>query len=147
MKKSVVLVDGSCALCGGLARFAAARDSGDRLRIAALRSDAGRLLLESQGLAAAGDDSFILLSEGRVFTKGTAAVRMLRMLKGGRVPALLLRALPSLVLDAGYDALASRRHWLTLGGSCSLPAADLRGRLLESADDARRHLTETKEEG
>ncbi|ASS65587.1 MULTISPECIES: DCC1-like thiol-disulfide oxidoreductase family protein [unclassified Paenibacillus] len=148
MKRSIALVDGSCALCGALTRFAANRDPEDRLRFAALQSEAARVILERHGQPAAARNSFVLVTEERAYTKGTAAMLLLSMLRGGRVPAALLQALPSGIRDAGYDALAKLRHRLAPQGSCSLLDAErIRGKQVESAEEALRLLDEPEEAG
>jgi len=146
MKRSMAIVDGNCALCNALTRFAADRDHDDRLRFAELQSEAGSVILERHGLKAAETNSFVLVKEGEVYTKGTAAMILLRMLRGGRLPAMMLQALPSGIRDIGYDALAKLRHRLAPHGGCSLLDAErIRGKRVVNAEEALQLLGEDKE--
>ncbi|BFH69093.1 MAG: DCC1-like thiol-disulfide oxidoreductase family protein [Paenibacillus dendritiformis] len=45
----ILLMDGECLLCHGLARFVFKREAKRRFRFAALRSEAGRYALERAG--------------------------------------------------------------------------------------------------
>lgn len=129
----LLLVDGECVMCRGSARFAARRDRADRLRFAALGSEAGRLIVARLGLRLPPGGSFVLVSGAQAWTRSEAAIRTLAAL---RMPwpavAAALRLVPAPLRNAAYDAVAARRHRLARRQpACpARPDEQLRRRLL-----------------
>ncbi|QJC50741.1 DUF393 domain-containing protein [Paenibacillus albicereus] len=148
-RKAVALVDGECALCGGLARFAAKRERAGGLRFAALQSEEGRYLLRENGLDAERVDSFVLLKDGRAYERSSASLELLGLLDGGWPLLRGLRLVPRPLRDAVYDAVAAVRHQLgraarlgepigVQGAACSVEQGrELSGRLLQGMEQAR----------
>jgi predicted DCC family thiol-disulfide oxidoreductase YuxK len=69
---------------------------------------------------------------GRVLVRSDAALRVARYLGGWWNLALVARALPRPVRDAGYDLLARHRHRLLgAGPHCLIPAPEVRERFLD----------------
>lgn len=132
---AVLLVDGECAMCNGIARFAAKRDRAERLRFAALDSAAGRALTARLGIALPAGGSFVLVRGSASWTRSAAAIRTLAALDAPwPAAAAALRLVPARLRDAVYDAIAARRHRLSgrLGGHCpAVPDERLRRRLLD----------------
>lgn len=122
---SILLVDGDCALCHGMTRFAARRDRAVRLRIAALQSDIGRKLLADAGLPAAHRSSMVLMEQqGRAYVKSSAALHVLRRLDGWWPLLYAGIVIPRPIRDFAYDLIARSRYRL-FGKSdlCMLPSA------------------------
>ncbi|MDG0791609.1 DCC1-like thiol-disulfide oxidoreductase family protein [Cohnella ginsengisoli] len=131
---AVLLVDGECAMCRGIARFAAKRDRAERLRFAALDSAVGRELTARLGLALPAGGSFVLVRGSASWTRSAAAIRTLAALDAPwPAVAAALRLVPARLRDAVYDAIAARRHRLAgrMGRHCPvLPDERLRRRLV-----------------
>jgi len=74
----VVLFDGVCNLCNGTVQFLIDHDRGQRLRFAALQSEAGARVLQAHGRTPpTGDpDSVVLVEGGRVYERSDAALRI-----------------------------------------------------------------------
>lgn len=133
----LLLVDGDCAMCRGITRFAAKRDRRDRLRFAALDSPAGRELTFRLGLSLPPAGSFVLICGAAAWTRSEAAVRTLAALDPPwPAVAAALRLVPAKLRDAAYDAVAARRHRLAgLARASQCPAAPderVRRRLLDA---------------
>lgn len=132
---AVLLVDGECAMCRGIARFAAKRDRAERLRFAALDSAAGRALTARLGIVLPAGGSFVLVRGSASWTRSAAAIRTLAALDAPwPAVAAALRLMPARLRDAVYDAIAARRHRLAgrMGGHCpAVPDEKLRRRLLD----------------
>ncbi|MFC3802503.1 DCC1-like thiol-disulfide oxidoreductase family protein [Cohnella sp. GCM10012308] len=130
----VLLVDGNCAMCRGIARFAAKRDRAERLRFAAQDSAAGRELTARLGLALPPGGSFALVRGSASWTRSAAAIRTLAALDGPwPAAAVALRLVPARLRDAVYDTIAARRHRIAgrMGARCpAVPDERLRRRLL-----------------
>ncbi|PLT44260.1 hypothetical protein B8V81_2691 [Paenibacillus pasadenensis] len=147
--EAVALVDGECALCGGLARFAAKRERAGGLRFAALQSEEGQYLLRGHGLDGARTDSFVLLKDGRAYARSSASLELFRLLDGGWPLLSALRLVPRPLRDAAYAGIAAVRHRLgrltrvgapigVHGVACSVEQGrELSGRLLQGMEQAR----------
>jgi len=125
----VLLFDGVCTLCNGFVRFVIERDPAGRFQFAPLQSAAAARLL---GVARPPlPDSLVLLEEGRLFTRSTAALRVAR---GLRFPWPLVYAfvvVPRPVRDWVYDAVARNRYrWFGRRDVCMVPTPELRSRFL-----------------
>ena len=97
---AVVRFDGACDLCNGSIRFIAARD----------RRAAFTFVPLEPGEAS----SIVLVEDGRTCTKSTAALRIARQLRFPWALAYGFILVPRRIRDAVYDAVASRRHQLTV---------------------------------
>ncbi len=128
----MVLFDGVCNLCTGTVRFIARRDPGARFRFAALQSPIGRELLGVSALPDGALETLVLLEEGRLFVRSTAALRIARRLSGLWPLAYGAIVIPRPIRDGVYRLIA--RHRYRLFGrqeTCMIPSADLRSRFLE----------------
>ena len=77
---SLVLFDGVCNLCNGAVKFVIARDPHGRFRFGALQSAAARRAIEEHGAPDPLPDAIVLIEDGRLYTRSTAALRIARRL-------------------------------------------------------------------
>jgi len=129
----VVLFDGVCNLCDASVRFVVARDPAGVFRFAALDSSAAQALLE--GAERPGSeplpDSVLLVEEGRVYDRSTAALRIARRLGWPWKLAYAFVCIPRFVRDVVYDWVARRRYaWFGRKETCLVPTPELRARFL-----------------
>jgi len=125
----VLLFDGVCTLCNGFVRFVIERDPAGRFQFAPLQSDAARRLLSAapQPLP----DSLVLVENGRLFMRSTAALRVARGLRFPWPLAYVFVAVPRPVRDWVYDAVARNRYrWFGRRDVCMVPTPELRSRFL-----------------
>src|SRR5712664_3674143 len=78
---SVVLFDGVCNLCNGAVAFIVARDPSAHFHFSSLQSDVAQRLLLGTHVEGALPDTFVLVEDGHVFTRSTAALRIARGLR------------------------------------------------------------------
>jgi predicted DCC family thiol-disulfide oxidoreductase YuxK len=125
----VLLFDGVCTLCNGFVQFVIERDPAARFQFAALQSDAAVRLL---GVAPPPlPDSLVLIEDGRLFTRSTAALRVARGLRFPWPLAYVFVAVPRPVRDWVYDAVARNRYrWFGRRDVCMVPTPELRSRFL-----------------
>ena len=129
--RSIVLFDGICNLCNGMVAFVIARDPDGRFAFGALQSDAARALLRRASAPEPLPDSIVLLEDGRVFTKSTAALRIARGLQFPWPLASAFLAVPRPVRDWLYDAVARNRYrWFGQRDVCMMPTAELQRRFI-----------------
>lgn len=125
----MLLFDGVCTLCNGFVRFVIERDPAGRFQFAPLQSDAARRLLGAapQPLP----DSLVLVEDGRLFTRSTAALRVARGLRFAWPLAYLLVAVPRPMRDWVYDVVARNRYrWFGRRDVCMVPTPELQSRFL-----------------
>ena len=129
---SVILFDGVCNLCNGAVQFVITRDRSARFRFAALQSAAAAPLLGAAGSHQPLPDSIVLVEDGRVWTRSTAALRIARGLRFPWSTAYALIAIPRPVRDWVYDLVARNRYgWFGRRDTCMVPTPALRARFLE----------------
>lgn len=109
-RDSIILFDGVCRLCDGLVDFVMGRDASQRFKFAPLQSSAGRELLRHHGLSLDDLDTFVLIENGRAYTRSTAALRVLRHLPAPWPLAHVFFVVPLPIRDAVYGLIASNRH-------------------------------------
>jgi predicted DCC family thiol-disulfide oxidoreductase YuxK len=128
----VILFDGVCNLCNGAVQFVIARDPAARFHFAALQSAAASRLIESAGAPENLPDSIILVEDGRVWTRSTAALRIARQLSFPWSAAYALIAVPRPLRDWIYNLVARNRYgWFGKREACTVPTPALRARFLE----------------
>ncbi len=129
MVRAVLLFDGVCTLCNGFVQFVIQRDPAGRFQFATLQSDAARRLLQAapQPLP----DSLVLVENGQVFLRSTAALRVVCSLKFPWPLAFVLVAVPRPLRDWVYDIVARNRYrWFGRRDVCMVPTPELRARFL-----------------
>jgi predicted DCC family thiol-disulfide oxidoreductase YuxK len=130
----VLLFDGVCTLCNGFVRFVIERDPAGRFQFAPLQSAAARRVLGAapQPLP----DSLVLVENGRLFTRSTAALRVARGLRFPWPLAYVFVAVPRPVRDWMYDVVARNRYrWFGRRDACMVPTPKLRARFLDDRAD------------
>ena len=124
----IVLFDGVCNLCNGAVQFIIARDKRQGFRFASLQSAFGQQYQEQVGEV----DSILLVEEGRVYQKSTAALRIARRLKGLWPMLYIFIIIPPFLRDFIYDIIARNRYrWFGKKESCWLPTPDLKARFID----------------
>jgi predicted DCC family thiol-disulfide oxidoreductase YuxK len=132
--EAVVLFDGVCNLCNSSVNFIIDRDRHRYFHFAALQSDAGIELLRKHGRTPPpGDpDSIILVENGRVYERSTAALRIARKLRGAWKILYAGIIVPRPLRDVVYKWIARNRYrWFGKKDSCRMPTPELKDRFLQ----------------
>ncbi|USB34104.1 DCC1-like thiol-disulfide oxidoreductase family protein [Paenibacillus sp. YPG26] len=128
----IVLVDGICHLCQGITKFLIKWDRNGRLRFASLQSDAGQRLLAEGGMPLDSYSSFVLIEDGRYYTRSKAALRLARLLPFPWPLWYGLIVIPPFIRDAVYDIVARNRYrWFGKDDACMIPTKQIRERFLD----------------
>ncbi len=128
----IILFDGVCNLCSGSVKFVIERDPEGIFRFAPLQSEAGREISRKRGLPEDGFSTFVLVEGGGVYTRSTAALRVLRRLGGLWRLLYGLIIIPPVLRDALYDYIARNRYeWFGKKDECMVAGPDVRKRFLE----------------
>lgn len=134
--RAIVLFDGVCNLCNGTVQFIIDRDPEGRFAFASLQSRIARELLAAHGRDAAADpETVLLIEDGVVYDRSTAALRIARRLRGAARLTYPLAIVPRGVRDAMYRVVASNRYrWFGRREVCRVPTAENRGRFLDEGE-------------
>ncbi|QGA81754.1 thiol-disulfide oxidoreductase DCC family protein [Halomicrobium sp. LC1Hm] len=128
----VLLFDGVCNLCNAAVRFVVRFDAAGTFRFAPLQSEVGQALLERHDLSTETFDSVVLIEDGAVATKSTAALRVARRLDGPWPLLYPAIALPTRVRDGAYDLVAEYRYRVFgKKDQCPVPEPEIRDRFLQ----------------
>ena len=130
----VVLFDGVCNLCNGAVQFMIDRDPDARLHFAPLQSEFARALVSRNGGRpdqASDVDTVLLVEDGRVFDRSTAALKIARRLGWPWKAAYAFIIVPFPARDLVYKWVARNRYrWFGTTPVCRIPTADLQSRFL-----------------
>ncbi|MGN7823902.1 thiol-disulfide oxidoreductase DCC family protein [Chitinophaga sp. 22536] len=129
----IILFDGVCNLCNGSINFVIRHDRRGHFRFAPLQSYVAAALAATHQTDISQMASFILVQNGKAYTKSTAALRVARQLP---FPWKLLYAgiiFPRFIRDGVYNIIARNRYrWFGRKDRCMVPTPEIRERFLGS---------------
>jgi predicted DCC family thiol-disulfide oxidoreductase YuxK len=129
--KSLLLFDGVCNLCNSSVQFILLRDKKDRFRFASLQSDYGQSLLREHNLPTESFNSLVLVENGKIYQKSTAALRIARKLKGLWPLLFAFIIIPPFIRNFVYDIIAKNRYrWFGKKEECMLPRPEWKQKFL-----------------
>ena len=127
----VIVFDGICNWCNTWVNFTLARDPHRKFKFGTLQSQPAQQILKALHLIADDFETFLLLERGRVYTKSTAALRIVRQLSGLWPLLYVGIAIPRPLRDAVYDYVAQRRYrWMGKSETCRIPTSAERERFV-----------------
>jgi predicted DCC family thiol-disulfide oxidoreductase YuxK len=130
-QKQIILFDGVCNFCNYWVNFIMARDKYNVFKFAALQSEKGMELFEKFNLPEYDFDSFILISQGNVYKKSSAAFEIFKYLSGWPIIFAQLRFLPRALTDFIYDIVAKNRYkFFGKNETCRIPTAQEENKFL-----------------
>jgi predicted DCC family thiol-disulfide oxidoreductase YuxK len=132
IKNPVILFDGVCNLCSGAVRFVIKHDPKKQFRFASLQSRFGEDVLEHFGLPLDQFNSFILLENGKIYTRSTGALRVAKRLKGSYSLLFAFVIVPGFIRDAIYNLISRKRYkWFGKKEECWVPTPELSNLFIE----------------
>lgn len=136
MENNIVLFDGVCSFCNSSVMFLIKRDHSELLSFSSLQSSYGQKLLEEFNLPKNDFDSFIYITNGKVYSKSTAALKIARKLS---FPYNLLYGfilIPIPIRDKVYSIIARNRYRLFRKKTlCEIPPEHIRKRFLDDKSE------------
>ena len=128
----IVLFDGVCNLCNGFVQFIIARDRKARFRFGALQSPEAHDLLHGSSVVPQDLSTVIYLRHGRVLTRSTAALSILRDLGWPWALCYAFMVVPPFIRNAVYGWVARNRYaWFGQQETCMIPTPELKARFLD----------------
>ncbi len=130
-EKSIILFDGVCNLCNASIDFILRRDKKDRFLVGALQEDPGQALLSKYQVAPTYLDSLVLVENGKVYFRSTAALKISRRLHGLWPLFYPLILLPAFLRDPVYDWIGRNRYrWFGKKNTCRIPTEEEKSKFL-----------------
>src|SRR5690606_38192669 len=125
------LFDGTCAFCERSVVFIANRDPAGYFRFGASQSPEAAGILEPYGVTREAARSIILIEQGRVYLRSTAALRIAARLTFPWSLARVLLIVPVPVRDVVYRVVAAVRYRLAgRSTACDIPPPAIRARMI-----------------
>lgn len=131
LKSPVIFFDGYCNLCNGAVQFIIERDHKHIFYFSSLQSDYAQEKLLSFNINTNLGDTFILLEEGKIYDRSTAALRVTRKLSGFWPLLYGFIIFPKFIRDGIYNYVAKNRYkWFGKKESCWVPTPELKEKFL-----------------
>jgi predicted DCC family thiol-disulfide oxidoreductase YuxK len=131
-KRPVVLFDGVCNLCNRIVQFIIKRDKKKQFLFASLQGKTGHEVLKKFNLPVNDFNSFIVLEDDKIYTRSTAALRMLKKLGSGWKLFYGFIIFPRFIRNAIYNWIARNRYkWYGKRNECMVPTPELKERFLD----------------
>jgi predicted DCC family thiol-disulfide oxidoreductase YuxK len=131
----VLLFDGECVLCNGLVQFILRVDRSGTLRFGSLQGKfAGEMQVRHPVLCNVDSVAWVERRNGSelVLVRSDAVLQLARYLGFPWKMVGLTVVVPRPIRDRLYDWIAARRHrWFGRTATCSLPAPELRHRMVD----------------
>lgn len=133
----LIIFDGMCVLCSSGVRWMLARDPRGKTRFAAIQQPVPRSLYAHYGLDADRFDTFMVLADGRPYTKWAGVLAAGRSLpQPWRALAALGRIVPHAIGDGIYDWVQTNRlTWFGKRETCLRPTPSDQSRFLTEASE------------
>jgi len=130
-RHSIILFDGICNLCNTAVQFVIRRDKSSHFLFASLQSEEGKKILVENNLPVNEMHSFILVEDGRVYDRSTAALKVVRKLNGLWPLFYAFITVPKFIRDAVYQVISQNRYqWFGKKNECMIPTPELKARFL-----------------
>jgi predicted DCC family thiol-disulfide oxidoreductase YuxK len=127
----IVLFDGVCNFCNASVNFIIKRDNKNKFKFAALQSDPGQKLSAELDLQSENLITLILIEEDKYYVKTTAALRIVRHLRGLWKLLYFFIIIPPFVRNLLYDSIARYRYkWFGKRETCRVPAENEKSKFI-----------------
>jgi predicted DCC family thiol-disulfide oxidoreductase YuxK len=130
---NLILFDGVCNLCSASVQFVIRHDSAAKFRFAAIQSEIGREIFQRHGLDPANLQTFVFITDGRIFLRSDAAIEVVARFGGAWKLLRVFSLVPRSVRDAIYSFIAQNRYrWFGRQEVCMTPTPEIKERFLDT---------------
>ena len=131
MNKGIILFDGYCNFCSRSVMFIIRRDRKAHFTFAPSQTPGGQKTIQEFHLGELARHSIVLIEQGNVYKKSSAALRIARRLDGAWSLFYIFMIIPKRIRDGMYDLIARNRYRLFgMRDRCFVPDPELRERFL-----------------
>jgi len=128
----IIFFDGVCNLCNNAVTFIIKHDDEAHYKFASLQSDYAQKRLPKEITLSNQMQSLVLLKDGQIYVKSTAALKIAKGLSGGWRFLALFLILPKFIRDPIYNLIAHNRYkWFGKRKECMIPTPKLKHRFFE----------------
>ena len=128
---SIILFDGVCNLCNAAVQFVIKRDNKNQFVFVSLQSEEGKKILGEYNLPENEMNSFILVENGKVYDRSTAALKVIKKLNGLWRFLYGFIIVPKFIRNGIYNIVARKRYqWFGRKDECMIPTPELRAKFL-----------------
>jgi predicted DCC family thiol-disulfide oxidoreductase YuxK len=129
--EKIILFDGVCNFCNSSVNFVLKRDKNSVFKFAPIQSDFAQNLLSDAEVTFNHLDSFILVDNGKLYTKTTGALRVCKSLSGLWPLLYGFIIVPAFLRDPLYNLLAKYRYqWFGKADNCMIPTAEVKAKFI-----------------
>jgi predicted DCC family thiol-disulfide oxidoreductase YuxK len=128
---TILFFDGNCGLCNRSVKFVLRKEKNKELVFSPLQSEFAKKTLAPFNL---GDqmDSIVLLQNGKIYLRSSAALRVTKYLKGVWPVFLAFLIVPPFIRNFIYDYISKNRlTWFGTADYCEMMTPELKKRFLE----------------
>ena len=132
MDKGIIIFDGYCNFCSRSVMFIIRRDKKRYFTFAASQTPEGQNIIGLYNLGELAQHSIVLIEQGNVYRKSTAALRIARHLANGWHLFYVCMIIPRRIRDFIYDLIARSRYRLFgMSDTCFVPEPAVKERFLQ----------------
>lgn len=130
---TTIIFDTDCVLCSNMVHFVLHHERAPNIRFVGAWSHTGQRIAAEHGLSPADlDETYLVVEDGRGFTKSDAGLVVVRHLKAPWSWLAALRIVPKPFRDAVYTMIARRRYrWFGHKPKCFHPPAGMSDRFID----------------
>lgn len=129
--KTILFFDGNCGLCNRSVKFVLRKEKDQKLIFSPLQSEFAKKTLQPFHLEN-NMDSMVLLENGKVHLRSSAALRVTKYLKGLWPMMMMFIIVPPFIRNAVYNYIAKNRiTWFGTADYCEMMTPELNKRFLE----------------
>ncbi|RZL16397.1 MAG: thiol-disulfide oxidoreductase DCC family protein [Pedobacter sp.] len=127
----IVFFDGVCNLCNSSVQFIIKHDPEAIFKFSTLQGDFAKEALKDHPIDTHVLDSTILLENGKIYTRSSAALQIAKQLNGGWPLLFGFYIVPKFIRDFFYNIVAKNRYKIWgKQESCWIPTPELKSRFI-----------------
>jgi len=127
--KPIIFFDGVCNLCNASVQFVIAHDKKDQFSFSAIQGELAKEVLPNFKVDPGKLNTVLLLAEGKLYTKSSAALQIAKKLSGAWPLLYGFIIIPKFIRDWFYNIIAKNRYkWWGKEESCWVPTAGLKSK-------------------
>ena len=131
-KEKIIFFDGYCNLCNGFVNFIIRLDKKNKIFFAPLNGKKAEQILSKKEINSVLPDSVIFYYDDVTSFKSKAVIDIFISLGGFYKLVVILKVIPSFILNFLYDTIAKNRYsWFGKRESCTVPDKKVISKFLE----------------
>ena len=121
LEKKIVFFDDKCVLCNNSCQFILNNDKSNSIYVAALQSDLGQYILQSNGKDPEQLNTMLYWDTSKLHSKSTASISIARDMKNWISIVYVFIIIPSFIRNAVYNIISRNRiKWFGKSEQCMI---------------------------